>query len=130
MGLYDRRIAVNKRKALNIFLVMGLYYCTIFSSLSQFIVPRAKLQLFINVIVVFLFLLKNIRKNIATKPLLFDALLLAILIIVGYGYTTVHDYEYWAQYRYMLFLVFYIFAMRQKGWHEVVLKAILDSGII
>lgn len=30
MGLYDRRIAVNKRKALNIFLVMGLYYCTIF----------------------------------------------------------------------------------------------------
>ena len=130
MGLYDRRIAVNKRKALNIFLVMGLYYCTIFSSLSQFIVPRAKLQLFINVIVVFLFLLKNIRKNIATKPLLFDALLLAILIIVGYGYTTVHDYEYWAQYRYMLFLVFYIFAMRQKGWHEVVLKAILVAGII
>ena len=130
MGLQDRKIVINKRKTLNILLVMGLYYCTIFSSLSQFIVPRAKLQLLINVIVVSLFLLQNIKKNIATKPLIFDALLLAMLIIVGYGYTKVHDYEYWAQYRYMCFLIFYIFAMRQKGWYEILLKAILMIGIV
>lgn len=130
MGLLDRKRAISKKKKLDALLVIGLYYCTIFSSLSQFVVPRAKLQLAINVVVVTLFLLKNIKKNITTKPLLFDGLLLAMLVIVGYGYTTVHDYEYWAQYRYMLFLIFYMFAMRQMGWHEILLKSILIAGIV
>lgn len=130
MGLNNGRLAIKKSVLWNYVLVFGLFYCTILSSLAQFVVPRAKLQLAINVTVVLLFLMRIIKRKTLTKPLLFDVLLILILAEIAYGYLVVRDYEYWAQYRYMLFMVFFLFAMRQKGWHDLLLRVILTAGII
>lgn len=129
MRFVGRRISISKKKANDILFVIGLFYCTIFSSLAQYIVPRATLQLLINFVIVIIFLLKVIKRNIATKPVFFDILLFVILAIIVYGFVIVHDYEYWAQYRYMLFIIFFLFAMRQERWHNVLIKAILIAGI-
>lgn len=129
-GMGNDKMSISKRQLCNFILVIGLFYCTILSSLAQFVVPRAKLQLLINIIVTLLFVIGNIRKKVTTKPVMFDLLLVAMLVIVVYGFITVSDYEYWAQYRYMLFLIFFIFALRQRDWNNILLKAVLFAGIV
>lgn len=111
------------------FFVWGFFYCTFLSSLTQFVLPRAKLQMAINIIALVAFVFMYGMKKQQTKSVFFDILLIAMIFIVGMGYVRVGDYEYWAQARYIVILMFCLIAMRREDWSDYFVHMILVFGL-
>lgn len=126
----ESHLRLSTRKLYDWMVVWGLFYCTFLSSLTQFILPRATLQMMINIVTIVLFGISYVNNKRKTMPMFFSILLVGMISFIIIGNIKVGDYEYWAQVRYVVILVFCLIGMKRIGWTDSFVNIILVMGII
>lgn len=126
----ESHLRLSTRKLYDWMIVWGLFYCTFLSSLTQFILPRATLQMMINIVTIVLFGISYVNNKRKTMPMFFSILLVGMISFIIIGNIKVGDYEYWAQVRYVVILVFCLIGMKRIGWTDSFVNIILVMGII